>query len=229
MKHYVLLVALLCSGLTQAEMQVLSEDELQLVDGQGGADISLEMRLNHDTNAQLTGCTNYEYCRFALNLNNRNHDASVTGSATGRKLWLVFKQVQGTILFQEIKLDATDLTAYTGKDSAVVVKPAIKLSFDATKPILIRNVGYQSLAIETDTCTESDLNCSVGTVNVPGYLAKGSGGSGATAYANGKYTNATNLFDLGRETGFMGLNMYGNLALAGTVKIFSCDANHPRC
>jgi hypothetical protein len=46
MKHYVLLVALLCSGLAQAEMQVLSEDELQLVDGQGGADISLEMRLN---------------------------------------------------------------------------------------------------------------------------------------------------------------------------------------
>jgi hypothetical protein len=223
MKHYVLLVALLCSGLAQAEMQVLSEDELQLVDGQGGADISLEMRLNHDTNAQLTGCTAFEFCRFALNLNNRNDDGSITGSATGKKLWLVFKQVQGTIIFQEIKLDATDLTAYVGKNSATVVKPAIKLSFDATKPILIRNLGYQALAIETDTVANE------GAGNIPGYLAKGSGGSGVTAYANGKYTNATNLFDLGRETGFMGLNMYGNLALAGTVKIFSCDTNHPRC
>ena len=144
MKHYVLLVALLCSGLTQAEMQVLSEDELQLVDGQGGADISLEMRLNHDTSAQITGCADYEYCRFALNINNRSN-------ALGMKQWLVFKQVQGTIIFQEIKLDATDLTAYIGKDVATVVKPAITLSFDATKPILIRNLGYQSLAIETDT------------------------------------------------------------------------------
>ncbi|MDO9177876.1 MAG: hypothetical protein Q7U16_06075 [Agitococcus sp.] len=216
MKHYLLLVALLCSGLAKAEMQVLSEDELQRVDGQGGADISLEMRLNHDTSAQLTGCTDFEFCRFALNLNNRNDVA-------GKKQWLVFKQVQGTIIFQEIKLDATDLTAYIGKNSANVVKPAIKLSFDATKPILIRNFGYQSLAIETDTVANE------GVGNLPGYLAKGSGGSGVTAYANGKYTNATNLFDLGRETGFMGLNMYGNLALAGTVKIFSCDANHPRC
>ena len=216
MKHYVLLVALLCSGLTQAEMQVLSEDELQLVDGQGGADISLEMRLNHDTSAQITGCADYEYCRFALNINNRSN-------ALGMKQWLVFKQVQGTIIFQEIKLDATDLTAYIGKDVATVVKPAITLSFDATKPILIRNLGYQSLAIETDTVANE------GVGNLPGYLAKGSGGSGVTAYANGKYTNLANLFDLGRETGFMGLNMYGNLALAGTVKIFSCDANHPRC
>ena len=216
MKHYVLLVALLCSGLTQAEMQVLSEDELQLVDGQGGADISLEMRLNHDTSAQITGCADYEYCRFALNLNNRSDVA-------GKKQWLVFKQVQGTIIFQEIKLDATDLTAYIGKNSANVVKPAIKLSFDATKPILIRNFGYQSLVIETDTVANE------GSGNIPGYLAKGSGGSGVTAYANGKYTDLANLFDLGRETGFMGLNTYGNLALAGTVKIFSCDTNHPRC
>ena len=216
MKHYVLLVALLCSGLTQAEMQVLSEDELQLVDGQGGADISLEMRLNHDTSAQITGCADYEYCRFALNINNRSN-------ASGMKQWLVFKQVQGTIIFQEIKLDATDLTAYIGKDVATVVKPAITLSFDATKPILIRNLGYQSLAIETDTVANE------GASNIPGYLAKGSGGVGVTAFSSGKYTNATNLFDFGREVGFTGLNIYGNLALAGTVKIFSCDANHPRC
>ena len=88
---------------------------------------------------------------------------------------------------------------------------------------MIRNFGYQSLAIETDTVANE------GGGNLPGYLAKGSGGSGVTAYANGKYTAPANLFDLGRETGFMGLNTYGNLALAGTIKIFSCDTNHPRC
>ena len=173
-------------------------------------------------------CANFEYCRFALNLNNRNHDGSVTGSATGRKLWLVFKQVQGTIKFQEIKLDAVDLTAYVGDVSSTTIqKAAIKLGFDASKPILIRNFGFQSLAIESDTCTEADLNCSSGTTNTPGYLAKNTGGSGTGAYLNGKYTAAG--FDNGREVGFTGLSINTNLAVQGTLKIFSCDANHPRC
>lgn len=221
MKRYLPFFALLCASMAQAELEILTEEELQRVDGQAGADMSLEMRLNHDTNAQLTGCTNFEYCRLALSLNNRNHDASVTGSATGRKLWVVFKQMQGTLNFQEIKLDAVDLAPYVGDNAVTVLKPAIQLGFDASKPILIRNFGFQSLSIETDTVANE------GSGNLPGYLAKGAGGSGSGAYSNGKYTAAG--FDNGREVGFMGLNMYGNLSLAGTVKIFSCDANHPRC
>lgn len=230
MKRYILAMLLAASNIVfAADMQPMTDEELQLVDGQAGADLSLEMRLNQlpDYSFDATLCANFEFCRFAMNLNNSNHDGTVTGSATGRKLWLVFKQVQGTVKFQELKLDGSDLAPYIDDNSATVQKAAIKLGFDASKPVLIRNFGYQSLAIESDTCTESNLNCSTGTVNVPGYLAKNSGGSGTGAYTNGKYTAAG--FDNGREVGFTGLSINANLALQGTLKIFSCDANHPRC
>lgn len=226
MKKYVLFALLGFAQVSFAEMQVMTEEDLQAVDGQAGADLSLEMRLNQNESYRFldqTGevCEKFEYCRWALNLNNRNHDGTVTGSATGRKLWLVFKQVQGTIKFQEIKLDGTDLTPYLNDSGVTTQKAAIQLSYDATKPVLIRNFGYQSLAIEMDSVANE------GAGNTPGYLAKASGGSGAGAYANGKYTAAG--FDNGREVGFTGLSINTNLALQGTVKIFSCDANHPRC
>ena len=149
------------------------------------------------------------------------YEFGIGGRALGKKLWLVFKQVQGTIKFQLIKLDGSDLTSYIGKNSSTVLKAAVQLGFDASKPVLIRNFGYQSLAIEADTVDNE------GAGNLPGYLAKSGGGSGAGAYANGKYTAAG--FDQGREVGFTGLNVNANLALQGTVKIFSCDTNHPRC
>jgi hypothetical protein len=230
---------LLCgtASLSYADLQLMTEDELQAVDGQAGADISLEMRLNQLSNYgfDATLCADFEYCRFALNLNNRNDDGSykdnlgvvheangsTAGATLGKKLWLVFKQVQGTIKFQLIKLDGSDLTSYIGKNSSTVLKAAVQLGFDASKPVLIRNFGYQSLAIEADTVDNE------GAGNLPGYLAKSGGGSGAGAYANGKYTAAG--FDQGREVGFTGLNVNANLALQGTVKIFSCDTNHPRC
>jgi len=228
MKRYALLVLLSVSQQAViADMQIMTEEELQSVDGQAGADISLEMRLNQrpDYTFDTDICTNakIQYCRLALSLNNRyddgsykdssgvvyEQDGSTVGATLGKKLWLVFKQVQGTLKFQEIKLDATDLTPYLGDTGVTVQKAAIQLSYDATKPILIRNFGYQSLAIERDTVDNE------GSGNLPGYLATGT------------YSSAG--FDNGREFGFTGLNINGNLALKATVKIFSCDANHPRC
>lgn len=241
MKRYALLVLLSVSQqVVIADMQVMTEEELQSVDGQAGADLSLEMRLNQNESYRFldqTGevCEKFEYCRFATSLNNRYDDGSykdnsgvvheangsTSGATLGKKLWLVFKQVQGTLKFQEIKLDGTDLDPYTGDNGSTVLKPAVQLRFDAAKPILIRNFGYESLAIESDTMDNE------GTGNTPGYLAKTTGGSGAGAYADGKYTAAG--FDNGKEVGFTGLNVHGNLALKATIKIFSCDANHPRC
>ena len=198
-----------------------------MVDGQAGADITLEMRLNQkaDYSFDTDICTSakIEYCRLALSVNNRYDDrsykdnagtvyeanGSTAGATLGKKLWLVFKQVQGTIKFQEIKLDGTDLAPYVDDNSATVLKAAVQLGFDASKPVLIRNFGYGSLAIESDTVDNEGIG------NLPGYLAKG--------------TYTTPGFDNGREIGFTGLNINANLALQGTVKIFSCDANHPRC
>lgn len=77
--------------------------------------------------------------------------------------------------------------------------------------------------------SKTDTVANEGSGNIPGYLAMGSGGTGATAYANGVYTDPTNQFDQGRETGFTGMMMNGNLALQGTLKVFSCDASMKRC
>lgn len=243
MKKTTLLAALLCcTTWSHAALEALDNQAMTDVTGQGGADISLQLRLNHDTNAGFVCANNrLEYCRIGLSINNRYADGSyrdalgvirtstgavktADGGQVGLKQWLVFKGIQGTINIQKIGIDGADLT-YTGKSLAQITKPTIQLSFDPLKPIQFRNVGYQSLAIETDTVANE------GAGNRPGYLGKGSvtgsGGTGTGAFVDGKYTAAG--FDNGREVGFTGLNITGNLAIAGTLKVFSCDAGHPRC
>ena len=90
------------------------------------------------------------------------------------------------------------------------VQASIKLGFTPTKPIEIRNLGFQSLSIETDTVAAE------GGGNVPGYLTPATlyGGTG---------------FDATKEKGFLGLNVNTNLSMMGSVKIFSCSSGHPRC
>lgn len=227
MKKLILISSLVfLSNTASAALEALNNADLQKVDGQAGADISLELRLNQTSAGvfDAAGCAALEFCRLGIALNNRYDNATqdtfdINGnrvaSATGKKLWLVFKGIQGTVNIQQMALDGADLKYGT------VTKPAIQLGFVASKPIQIRNLGFSALSIETD----EEIN----EGGIPGYLALGSGGSGATAYSAGKYTDASNGFDFGRETGFTGLNINGNLAVAGTMKIFSCDGSHPRC
>lgn len=222
MKKILLGAAFLMSSSVYAELQPLDNHMLEQVEGQGGADISLQLGLNQDSTYKLN-CADLVYCRLGLSLNNRNHDGTITGSATGKKLWLVFKGIQGTINLQKVALDGADLTYGS------TVKPAIQLTYDPLLPIQIRNFGYQALSIETDTVANE------GAGNVPGYLATSTyayntgtfDGNNPNYPAGVKINGATGNY--GRETGFTGLNMHGNLSLAGTVKIFSCDGTHPRC
>ena len=208
-----------------ADLKPLTNADLQQIDGQAGADINLDLRLNQTTPGAFdtTLCSDLRFCRLGVSINNRYDNGTqdtydVNGnripSPTGKKLWLVFKGIQGSVNIQQMAIDGVNLT-YGG-----TTKPAIQLGFDPLKPIQIRNLGFSALSIETDTGVNEAG---------PGYLAMGTGGTGASAYANGKYTNGTNLFDLGRETGFTGLNINGNLSIAGTIKIFSCDSTNPRC
>ena len=38
------------------------------------------------------------------------------------------------------------------------------------------------------------------------------------------------MYDLsGKETGFLGIEINGNVEMSGTLKIFPCSSNHPRC
>ncbi|MBH1971235.1 hypothetical protein FK216_10495 [Moraxellaceae bacterium AER2_44_116] len=202
-------------------MQRLDDQELQGEIGQAGADFSLRLSLNHrsDYTFDTTVCSDLVYCRLGMSLNNRYHDGTQdtydvngvrTPSPTGRKQWLVFKGIQGTINIQQIALDGEDVVYGS------TVQAAIKLGFTPTKPIEIRNFGFKSLSIETDTCTEANANCSVGVTNVPGYLTP------ATVYGGAG-------FDANNEKGFLGLNVNTNLSLTGSIKIFSCSSGHPRC
>lgn len=250
MKKIIMVSALLYSGMGYAGLEALDNDALQKVQGQGGADLSLSLSLNHgmsnngaSTNLLSNFCkTNVEQCRLAISFNNRYDNGDyidrVTGKAynkngieitngvpTGNKLWLVFKGIQGTIDIQKVGLDGADLTYNNG--NTTIVKPAIQLSYDPELPILIRNFGFDALSIETDKD------------DTPGYwLANNyNGGSGLNKFTNGKYDYSSGApsgygptsFDHGREIGFTGMQMNGNLSLTGTVKIFGCDGSHPRC
>ncbi len=218
------LVLTLCLAAPAFAMQNLSDEDLEEITGQAGADLSLKMTWNHDADANFL-CVDLVYCRLALNLNNRYHDGTQdaydvgtgvrTPSLTGRKQWLVFKGIQGTINIPELKLDGEDVVYGSGS----TVQASLKFGFTPTKPIEIRNFGFKSLAIETDTCTELNANCSVGVTNLPGYLTP------ATLYSAGGVTG----FDADKEKGFLGLNVNANLSLTGSIKMFSCSSGHPRC
>ena len=154
-----------------------------------------------------------------MSLNNRT-------TTDNRKQWLVLKGIHGTIALNNVDIDGVDLLYSSDSNTTGVpdqIKAALQLSIKETSPILIRNFGFNAMSIETDTVANEGLG------NIPGYLAMGNGGTGATAYADGVYTDPTNKFDQGRETGFTGMMMNGNLALQGTLKVFSCDASMKRC
>ena len=207
---------------SHAELKPLANQELQAVEAQSAATINWSLSLNQTSpgvfaNAAGEYCngTDVKFCRLAMSLNNRT-------TLDGRKQWLVLKGIQGTIGLNNVDIDGVDLL-YKDDANADRIKAALQLSIKETSPILIRNFGFNAMSIETDTVANE------GSGNIPGYLAMGSGGTDASAYANGVYTDTTNKFDQGRETGFTGMMMNGNLALQGTLKVFSCDASMKRC
>ncbi len=225
---------LLVFGAAHAELQTLDNQQLQQVEGQAGATINWTLSLNQTSPGvfDTTTCSDLRFCRLGLSLNNRYDDGSYVSNdgtihkkngdvttATGRKQWLVFKGLQGTIQIQNMDISGDDLkyTADNGTDEKI--KAALKVSFKKEYPILIRNLGFSALSIETDTVANE------GAGNVSGYFNADK--YGATAGPDIKVT--TSVYDQGKETGFTGITMNGNLALQGNLKVFSCDASMKRC
>ena len=235
MKRSILFSSLLVLfGTAHAELQTLDNQQLQQVEGQAGATINWTLSLNQTSPGvfDTTTCSDLRFCRLGLSLNNRYDDGSYVSNdgtihkkngdvttATGRKQWLVFKGLQGTIQIQNMDISGDDLkyTADNGTDEKI--KAALKVSFKKEYPILIRNLGFSALSIETDTVANE------GAGNVSGYFNADK--YGATAGPDIKVT--TSVYDQGRETGFTGITMNGNLALQGNLKVFSCDASMKRC
>lgn len=229
MKKNMLFIFMSLMSLSAFALEPLSDQELQSVEGQAGADMSLKLSLNQkaDGNFDSTLCAKVEYCRLALSLNKRfvsqkagdvNNIFSDANSDSGHKLWLVFKGIQGTINIQKLGLDGADLT-YKNDGGTQIIKPAIQLSTTASIPIQVRNFGFNALSIEQDS-----FNSTATTEGV---------GANASDYAYLKtstYSSSSpSVYDRGKETGFTGMMMNGNIALNGKVMVFSCDASHPRC
>lgn len=241
MKKISTLILALCATVTHAELQTLDNEALQAINGQAGADLSLMLNLNQTANGVFDNgsggvCENVEFCHIGLAINKRFVQADATkpsgwaeNSDSGNKLWLVFKGVQGTLNIQKMGLDGADLK-YLDKNNTEIIKPAIQLSFSAAQPILIRNFGFNALSIEQDNFTSS-TTAQGSSANMYDYAYFKKPTYAATANsANQQVATATpSAYDHGRETGFMGLMMNGNLAIQGKVMVFSCDGSHPRC
>lgn len=211
-----LLVSTAHAGLVDLDNQELGE-----INGQGGADLSWTLSLNHKitTDGSLSreydNCSgaSTEYCRLAISPNNRK-------DASGNMYWLVFKQLQGTLQLEKFQLDGVSIG--DGTRTALQLRFGIDDKGNYLQPLKIRNFGYSALQIEKDsgaTTTTAASPANKGYLNKKVY--------GGVDDANTVKTSS--VFDQGKETGFTGLNIHGNLAIAGTVKVFGCNGSNGRC
>ena len=215
-------IALMCSPLTHANLIALENHELTQATGQGGADLSWTLSLNHEyaENLELSNISKfnggtkptevyYRYskncadnnvlCRLAIAPNNHEDN-------NGNKKWLVFKQIQGTI-----QIDKFSIINHKNDPQT-----AMQLKFYDDKPLKIRNLGFATMAIETGT----GQGANEGYANSEVYTKF----QGRNYQQDGSYNLVQQdvpLFDQGAEKGFMGLNIHGNMHMSGNVKIFS--------
>lgn len=222
------IVTLLGASLSaSANLVSLNYQELTETTGQGGADLSWTLSLNHEYATDMSklnisngnpsnpndvfykldpdSCgTNNLLCRLAIAPNNHVDE-------NGNKKWLVFKQLQGTIQIDKFSLDGTTIINHHNEPQT-----AMKISFYDDKPLKIRNLGFATLAIETGT----GEGANEGYANSQTYNKF----TGRVYQADGTFTEEEQdvpLFDRGTEKGFMGLNVHGNMHMNGNLKIFS--------
>lgn len=231
-RFYFLVFIVLPFTAVAAGLQPLNNEELQAIEGQAGADLTLKLSLNQKLDGQFDSvmCSNPGYCHIALTFSGRyvqpgNNGTFVPNNKEGNKLWLVWKAVQGSVNIQKLGLDGIDLK-YRNTSNVEIVKPSILVSFTAAEPIQIRNFGYEALSIERDNFN-SNNNTEGSSTNDQdyGYLKN-------TRYSNNQddFNNRTSSpYDAGKQTGFTGLKMNGNLAINGRLAIFSCNGTHQRC
>lgn len=216
-----------CAAIAQAHAGLISMDnsELTATTGQGGADLSWTLSLNHQyandmsknnistmnadgmTTQAYYGyqCSSNEFCRLAIAPNNHI-------DANGNKKWLVFKQFQGTLQIDQFSLDGITIINNEGNPQT-----AMQLTFYDDKPLKIRNLGFSTLAVET------------GTSNQEGYENISTYSTYTEKKADGTIVSGLQVpeFDRGSEQGFMGLNVHGNMHMSGKLNIFSfnCTGN----
>lgn len=212
MKTILSLVLILASTATYAELQQISNEEMSAEVGQAtGIIAAFDFRLNADKTGTVlsplcTAASTRTECRIAIALANRGTDLS----AVSPKNWLVFKGISGRIYVPQMTLDAATVNYGTGPVAAMV------FGFGGSaNPIQINNWVIDNIGVEFDSTT------------TPGYMRDTGSVSGASN-TTGAYTTAN------ANSGFMGLQISGpsntaNVAINGTLKVFSCPPTHPSC
>lgn len=201
-----------------ANLVALEQDEMTKAIGQGAAELSWTLSLNHQyannldlanistiENGQVTEafydyqCLDSRLCRIAIAANNHK-------DSQDNQKWLVFKQIQGTLQIDKFTLEGTTIINQFDKPQT-----ALKITFEDENPLKIRNLGFASLAVETGA-----TNSQEGFTNYKTYSTF----TVKDAANEDKVLNVPS-FDKGQEQGFMGLNVHGNLHMNGSLKIFS--------
>ena len=195
-------------------LESLTDDQLSSSTGQAGAEIDLTLKINVDDSNNYNCEANTTFCRIAFSPNNRSE-------------WIVLKGFRGSISLQGVRLDGAIDISGLGRNG-------IKLTFDPSKPIEIRNLGFDALSIEQDftagtyTPTQGANGYTEELNSGEGYLAPGYYGdfssspdpNGVSGYNNAAFYNVQ-AFDQGRERGFIGVTMNGNLSVDGSLTIFN--------
>ena len=230
MRKLTFMLGLMLPMLTHAQMDTLSNDDLDEVTGQQGVAISLDWRLNADKNGGKLGlCTaaaTYKECRIAWAFNNR-------GTDDVDKRWLVLKGMTGALYIPYLRVDASS-APYTTDGGAAKSVAAVLLSFGdvatgsgATTKVLVKNLIIDNIAMEQDNGNTA--------ASRRGYFAD------SACEPTGACPGAGSI-PAGVNTGFMGLQVSGpnnpstaavdptaQIQIDGTIKLFSCLADHPSC
>ncbi len=208
----------LCTSVACAQLQPLSTEALSAVNGQSGARLDLNMRINWDTATGQYACSGSgadkdKFCRLGVSLNNRV-------DSSNRKSWLVFKGLHAeAINLQNLRIDG--VSGINGTQSG------LKLTFTPTDPIELRHVGFNALSMEYDDFASTLSSTVNGRWDEP---ANPTGDPGYLKYSTYSMTDPS-VYDRGRETGFLGMDIHGNLSVTGSMTIYalSCTGSGPRC
>lgn len=210
----------LCTSVACAQLQPLSTEALSAVDGQSGARLDLNMRINWDTVAGQYTCAGSaadkdKFCRLGVSLNNRV-------DSTNHKSWLVFKGLHAeAINLQNLRIDG--VSGINGSQSG------LKLTFTATDPIQLRHVGFKAVSMEYDDFA-STKSASWATTGIWDEPASPTGDPGYLKYSTYSASDPS-VYDREHEKGFLGVDMHGNLSVTGSMTIYalSCTGSGTRC
>ena len=218
--YFGVLLSFLCWAVlpAHAALSTLTNEELASVEGQStGVQLGLELRINQvnagagTAGALIPACAgaNVVFCRLGIQLNSQPN-------------WLLFKGLNGYINIPNVVLYGADLSqlpvAQGGDPTKLQSAIAINVAFpDATHntAIQFRNVGY-TLGVAVNS------NQTFGTLsaldNQKAYLSLTSAGVLGPPPV---YPATAAAYDVGKETGVMGITMNGNLNVGGTLYVFA--------